>query len=237
MTHPAELPPIEWISVVIPVKNNAPGLRRVVEALRVAELQSPVPVELVVVDDGSTDDTAAVAASLGARVVQQLGNGYYPGPFLLHVGTTRNAGIRASQGDVVASLDADCRVEPHYFKAIVAALADHDLVALDQRPLHPNPGNRTYKRAQDVVFRIGTKGAAEPSVAFRRSVCPSGECFGPRGYGEIRHLARQARFGTVDRTNPVHTDMASWRQTLGWGILVSGALAAIAGAWRIRQRG
>ena len=215
-----EFPPIRMVSVVIPVKNNPAGLRRVLETVRVAERYSPVPVEVIVVDDGSTDETGTVAEALGATVVREPGNGRYVGPgLLLGVGKTRNAGIRVAQGDVIASLDADCRVEPHYFARIVSALKDHDLVALNQLPLNPDLGKLTYKVLADIVFRLGSKGAAEPSVAFRRSICTSDVCFTPDGYAEILNVVKRAQFGTQDSGNSVHTDMSEWRQRIGWACL------------------
>ena len=227
---PSRWPPIRSISVVIPVKNNALGIARTIGSVRAAEARCPVPVEIIVVDDGSDDGplsncvlpslTARTAQSLGARVVQAPGNGQYFGPFLLGVGTTRNAGIAAAIGDVIASLDADCVVAPDYLLRICAALAEHDFVALDQRPEDPDPGAWVYKHVADLVFRTGSRGAAEPSVAFRRSIChPSGTCFTPQGYAEILGVSQRAHYGTIDRDNPVYTDMAGWRRACGWLLL------------------
>jgi len=216
-------PPIRLISVVIPVKNNPEGLRVVLTSVREAEKRSPVPVELVVVNDGSTDGTEAVALEFGAKVVQQPGNGRYVGPgLLLGVGKTRNAGILASTGDVIASLDADCRVDPHYFQRIAKALANHDFVALNQLPIGPDPGKLTYKLFADIVFKLGAKGAAEPSVAFRRAICPDAlACFTPEGYAEILGVSKRAQYGASDTGNTVYTDMSKWRQRAGWAILVA----------------
>lgn len=53
------------ISIVLPAKNEAQGLRRALPGLIAALLEA----EVIVVDDGSTDETAQVAASLGAKVL------------------------------------------------------------------------------------------------------------------------------------------------------------------------
>lgn len=53
------------VSIVLPAKNESEGLRRTLPALR----QAFPSAEVIVVDDGSTDDTAAIAAELGARVL------------------------------------------------------------------------------------------------------------------------------------------------------------------------
>jgi glycosyltransferase involved in cell wall biosynthesis len=83
------------ISVVIPVYNDAELLRRCLAAL--AEQSRPAD-EIVVVDNGSTDDSAAVARAAGARVVDEARRGIAP---------ATAAGFDAAHGDILARLDAD----------------------------------------------------------------------------------------------------------------------------------
>jgi cellulose synthase/poly-beta-1,6-N-acetylglucosamine synthase-like glycosyltransferase len=82
--------------VVIPARNAAATLPRVLQALAA---QEPAPVEVIVVDDGSTDSTAAVAEAHGARVVTTGGGRF--------AGGARNAGWEAVTSDLVVFLDAD----------------------------------------------------------------------------------------------------------------------------------
>jgi glycosyltransferase involved in cell wall biosynthesis len=84
------------VSVVVPAFNAEATLGRVLTAL--AE-QEPRVDEVIVVDDASTDGTAAVAERLGARVVRADGDGY--------AGGARNAGWAQAAGDVVVFIDAD----------------------------------------------------------------------------------------------------------------------------------
>ncbi|MDD4356928.1 MAG: glycosyltransferase family A protein [Smithellaceae bacterium] len=85
------------ISVVIPAYNGEPYLRRSIDS---ALAQTFRPMEIIVVDDGSTDGTAAVAKGYGdaIRNIRQKNGG---------VSAARNTGIKASQGDWVAFLDVD----------------------------------------------------------------------------------------------------------------------------------
>jgi glycosyltransferase involved in cell wall biosynthesis len=83
-------------SVVIPVYNGAAFLG---EAIASALGQDLPPLEIIVVDDGSTDETAAVAAGFsGVKYLRQDNAG---------VATARNTGIAAARGELYALLDAD----------------------------------------------------------------------------------------------------------------------------------
>lgn len=84
------------VSVVIPARNAASTLGGVLHALAA---QDPSPDEVIVVDDASTDETAAVAQRLGASVVTLES--------ARSAGGARNRGWEEASGDVVVFLDAD----------------------------------------------------------------------------------------------------------------------------------
>ncbi|MBC7517820.1 MAG: glycosyltransferase family 2 protein [Microbacteriaceae bacterium] len=84
------------ITVVIPVKDDADVLQRCLQSLAA---QTRVADEIIVVDNGSTDASAAVAREFGARVVIQLGGG---------IPAASAAGYDAASGEIIARLDADC---------------------------------------------------------------------------------------------------------------------------------
>jgi glycosyltransferase involved in cell wall biosynthesis len=107
------------VSVVIPSYNAARFLPLAIESILT---QSVPPHEVIIVDDGSTDDTSAVLAALDAasvRVIHQPNRG---------PAAARNTGIAAATGDLVALLDADDIALPQRLAIQIAALGkDPDL--------------------------------------------------------------------------------------------------------------
>ncbi len=83
------------ISVVIPAYNAANFIAATIAS---AQAQTLAPIEIIVVDDGSVDDTARVARALGCVVIRQANGG---------VCAARNAGILAARGEWIALLDHD----------------------------------------------------------------------------------------------------------------------------------
>jgi hypothetical protein len=104
------------VSVLTPVYN---GEAYLAEALRSALAQSHAPLELIVVDDGSTDASAEIAASHGARVIRQPNAG---------TAAAVNAARAAARGDVLALLDADDRWPPDKLARQLEALGDAGLL-------------------------------------------------------------------------------------------------------------
>jgi hypothetical protein len=98
------------ISIVIPCFNHA---RFLPEAIESALAQTAREVEVIVVDDGSTDMSAAIAARYPVKVLRQANQG---------LSRARNAGLAASVGTVVIFLDADDRLRPEAAAAGIAAL-------------------------------------------------------------------------------------------------------------------
>lgn len=98
------------VTVVVPVKDDADVLE---VCLRILREQTVPAEEIVVVDNGSDDRSADVAASFGARVVQHPGGGI-PG--------ASAAGYDAARSDVIARLDADCVPGRDWVEAVGEAL-------------------------------------------------------------------------------------------------------------------
>lgn len=102
------------VSVVIPARDEERSIGRTLEALFGQDLPG-LDLEVIVVDDGSADATAAVASGAGARVVSLLrGEGGSPG-------AARNRGAAVATGDPIVFLDADCAPAPGWLGALLAA--------------------------------------------------------------------------------------------------------------------
>ena len=106
------------VSVIVPTRNRAPVLRLCLQSL-VQQTLSADFFEVIVVDNGSSDDTAAVARSFSDRLELTLLHETEPG---LHVG--RHAGWRAALSDRLAFVDDDIQAEPGWLAAVVEAFID-----------------------------------------------------------------------------------------------------------------
>jgi glycosyltransferase involved in cell wall biosynthesis len=100
------------VSVVIPTYNTG---RFVVEAIESVLAQTAVPSQIIIVDDGSTDDTADRLAKFGSRIayLSQENGG---------ASAARNSGVRAAEEEFVAFLDADDIWHPRKIETQLSAL-------------------------------------------------------------------------------------------------------------------
>ena len=112
--------------VIVPAHNAEATLVRTLDALE-PQVRA-CGADLVVVDNGSTDGTAALVARRGIRMVRRDGSG---GP-----AAARNAGIDATTAPLIAFTDADCEPAPGWLRALLDALGDADLVT---GPVAPDP--------------------------------------------------------------------------------------------------
>jgi glycosyltransferase involved in cell wall biosynthesis len=120
---------VPTISVIIPTYNAADYLPATLESVFA---QSPPPLEIIVVDDGSSDDTPRLLESYGerVRVVRQANFG---GP-----SRPRNVGVSAASGELIALFDSDDLMLPGKLAAaaaVFAAVPEVDLVFTDFRAI------------------------------------------------------------------------------------------------------
>ena len=106
----------ETVSVIVPAFNESHSIEGLVSGLRRAGSWH----EIVVVDDGSTDDTGSRAAQAGARVIRH--------PYNKGNGAAVKTGIRQATGGVVLILDGDGQHRPSDAVRLIDGLRDYDLV-------------------------------------------------------------------------------------------------------------
>lgn len=109
------------VSVVIPLYNKAEYIRRALDSIAA---QTLAPAEIIVVDDGSRDDSAAIVERyerLPVRLIRQSNAG---------PGAARNRGISEASGALIAFLDADDEWLPEYLETGVRLLKENPQVAL-----------------------------------------------------------------------------------------------------------
>ena len=105
-----------------------PRLLASIDAAIVQYSSGPAAVEVIVADNGSTDDTAAIARGAGARVVKVQ-------PRV--IASVRNGGAAAARGEWLAFVDADMQLHPETFNAINAALSDRRIAGGASGIRHP----------------------------------------------------------------------------------------------------
>lgn len=209
------------VSVLIPARDEADRIGPCVAAARA----DPSVSEVIVVDDESSDQTAAVAARAGARVItgRPLPAGWVGKQWALQ------QGLGEARGDFVLTLDADTRPRPGLAAALAGALADgpFDLVSAGPRFVCGSAVEQALHGAMlaTLVYRFGPIGPAKPppphrmvingqSLLARRAALTAAGGFAPvRGYltDDIalgRSLARRGwRIGFLDGHQVLEVDM------------------------------
>jgi glycosyltransferase involved in cell wall biosynthesis len=103
------------VAVIIPAFNEEAGVGPTVDRVRAAMRETPWTFDIIVVDDGSTDQTATQAETHGARLISQPANRGY--------GAALKAGIRQSRSEYIMITDADGTYPPEMMPDLMAAAA------------------------------------------------------------------------------------------------------------------
>ncbi|MGP5227005.1 glycosyltransferase family 2 protein [Arthrobacter rhombi] len=130
------------VSVVIPVKDDAGKLLHCLEALA---RQQMAPREIIVVDNGSSDDSAGVARRNGAEVL------FEPRP---GIGVASAAGYNRARGDILARLDADSVPAPDWIATILRSFHADASVDAITGPAHFNDGPSALRRPALLAYLL-----------------------------------------------------------------------------------
>ncbi len=154
------------ISIVVPVYNTAAYLPACIESLIG---QTHRDLELIFVDDGSTDASGAILDAYAAkdpriRVLRQANAG---------VSAARNAGIDAATGDYIGFVDSDDFAEPTYCETLLAAFDAHPEIGVSicSRFIHGHPNGQT----QGATLGAGRVLSAHDAALFAVSIGKSFE--------------------------------------------------------------
>ncbi len=110
------------VSIIIPVMNRADELRRCLTSL--SQLTYPhEKLQIIVVDDGSSDDSPDVAREFGALLVPSGGVGRGPA-------AARNVGASAAEGEILAFIDSDCSASPDWLCQLIPAFNESSMAAV-----------------------------------------------------------------------------------------------------------
>jgi glycosyltransferase involved in cell wall biosynthesis len=186
------LPSDASISVVISAFNEAEHIARLLQSLR---RQSRQPAEMIVVDDGSVDRTAAIVASMEVTALRVPHRGPAVG---------RNIGARAASGDVLVFLDGDMACAPQFIERLVQPIIDGAIGTFTRDIYVGNPSNR-WSRCYSTMRGL-EQGRLLPSTfpsswdnfrAIRRDAFLSVGGYDDVGYGEDRTVAAKLRAHAV----------------------------------------
>jgi|SRR5215218_707737 len=201
------------VSVVVPTRNRAGYLDVTLASL--AAQSGDVPYEVVVVDDGSTDDSAAVAERHGVPVVRHESS---RGP-----NAARNAGVAATRAPLVALVDDDVRVPAGWVAALAAGAERHSWADALGGPIRaslegPAPRGCGRESAPITTLDLGpedreTDFVWSANMALRRSAVE--------------------RIGGFDESVPIYGDEEEWLMRLHSD---GGRVAYIADAWLEHRR-
>jgi hypothetical protein len=207
--------PLPGVSFVLPVRNGARWLARVLDAIRAQRW--PGAIEIIAVDDGSTDASPAilqrVAAAHGMTILNGAGQG---------AAAALNRGIRAARYPFVAQVDQDVVLHDGWLQRLMAAF-DADTVAAAQGRYVPADGADRWARvmALDLAVRYDRLGARVGHVCtgntvYRRAALLAVDLFDERlGYGYDNDMSyRLTRAGYELAFVPAATSVHFWREGL-----------------------
>lgn len=222
---PASAQPQPLVSVVVCAYNAARTLGECLQSLQAVRYPD---VEILVINDGSRDETGAIARTFPEVRVIDIPNG--------GLSAARNVGFEAASGDIVAYVDSDARVDPDWLTYLVQPLAEEGIVAVGGPNVVPPddpwlaqcvaraPGAPTHVLIDDCI----AEHVPGCNMAFRREALQAVSGFNPsytKAGDDVdicwRIQARGWRIAFAPAALVWHrhrdTIRAYWRQQVGYG--------------------
>jgi 4,4'-diaponeurosporenoate glycosyltransferase len=224
LKSPAPLPTLRRLSIIIPARNEAANLPRLLRSL--AD-QLPADTEVIVADDGSSDDTAQLARGLGATVI------HVPPKPMEWIGKTWacHHGVIHSRGEWLLFLDADTWFEPGGMDRLLGHFASTNCQALSVAPYH-----RLHRLHEELsaFFNLITVAATGNVMVGRRQQPPDG-AFGPVLLMERQ--AYEAVGGYASVRNRILENFSLAKRLMQAGMKVSNAVGRESISYRMYPEG
>ena len=128
------------ISIILPAYNEEHAIGTVIKEIREVMRND---YEIIVVDDGSTDNTRAVAQKAGARVIRH--------PYTFGNGAAVKTGMRNATGDIFLLMDADGQHDPQYMPQLLERMKDYDMAVAARTKWHDAP---LHRRLANIVYNV-----------------------------------------------------------------------------------
>lgn len=159
-----------YLSIIIPTMNEERSIGLVIDDIR-KSLQPSLDFEILVIDTDSKDKTREIAASKGARVIDEPRRGY---------GRAYKTGFERAAGDIIATLDADMSYPADRIPGLLKILEDggYDFITTNRfAELQPGAmnfthklGNRILAIAVRILFRVKLRDSQSGMWVFRKSL-------------------------------------------------------------------
>ena len=162
------------LSIIIPAYNEEQGLDRALD--RLMPVARDKRYEVIVIDDGSTDKTAEVAARHGAKVLAHPGNKGY--------GAALKTGIRSASHELILMMDSDGQHDPSLIDALLRDMDRYDMVVAARRKMVGirAPGKKMLSAVANFLSGVKIPDLNSGLRVFRKSTIKSFLHFCPNGF-------------------------------------------------------
>ena len=167
------------VSIIIPAYNEEVGIKQVLD--RLTALNYHKNYEIIVVDDGSSDNTAAIVSEYPVKLAKHNVNKGY--------GAALKTGIREASGDKIIMMDSDGQHDPKYIPQIISSLDEYDMViGTRSKDSHQVKGRQFGKRIIRIIgqflveqklpdYNSGYRGFDKETLQRMLNIMPNGFSF------------------------------------------------------------